>query len=184
MEQHKGSILVKAMDRLGFKLLGGMGRIFGSLAARDEEVYWYGIRSTDGDGFVDLAATIGDRAQAEIPITQEADFVADRVLHVALNPASGAILPYQVAGGPSYTMQIRDGGSDRQLMNFFLHVDTVAGSAQRADGALFPKRRVFRRNSTIFFDFIQQQTVATRIFMIIGGYKIYDEASLDLVRRR
>lgn len=174
--------LIPAFDRMTHKLLGGMGRIFGSLAAKDEEVYYYGIRSTDGDGFVDLAAAIGGVAAASVPITQEADFVADRFMHVAVNPATGAILPYQVAGGPSWTATVRDGGSDRQLTNFQLHVDTLAGSIQRSTP--FSKRRVFRRNSTIFFDFTNLQAVATRIFLVIGGFKIYDEASLDLIRRR
>lgn len=173
----------KNTDRLGYKLVGALGRIFGSLAAKDEEVYTYGIRSAaGGDGFVNLAAAIGNRQVATIEITQEADFVASRILHVALNPATGAILPYQVAGGPSYIVQMTDGGSDRTLQNFQLHVDTIAGTAQRS--VPFPKNRLFRRNSTISFVYTNQQAVATQVWMAILGYKIYDEASLDLVRRR
>lgn len=173
---------VQAVDRLAYRIMGGMGRIFGSLAARDEEIYTYGIRSNSGDGFADLAGAVGAVIQAEIPITQEADFVADRLLYAAVNPASGAFLPYQVAGGPSFTLNIRDGGSDRVLTNFELHVETMAGSIQRSTP--FPKRRVFRRNSTVFFNLTNLQAVATRVFIAVLGYKIYDEASLDLVRRR
>jgi hypothetical protein len=182
MDEKNFNPFIGAVDRLSYRIMGGMGRIFGSLSARDEEIYTYGIRSTFGDGFVDLAGGVGAIAAAEIPITQEADFIADRLLYVGVNPASGAILPYQVAGGPSLTLTMRDGGSDRVLTNFQLHVDTMAGSIQRSTP--FPKRRVFRRNSTIFFDFTNLQAVATRVFVAILGYKIYDEASLDLVRRR
>jgi len=170
------------LDRLGFKLVGALARIFGSLAAQDEETYWYGIRSGDGNGFVDLTAVIGNTDQATIDITQDADFVGTRIIHAAVATATGVIQPLQTATGPSYTMSIRDAGSDRQLTNFELHAETMNGTSQRS--VPFTKNRLFRRNSTIQFTFTQLQAVASRIFVVMQGYKIYDQKALDLIRRR
>src|SRR5262250_701148 len=82
-------LFIKGIDRLAYKLYGGLARIFGSLAARNEETYWFGIASSDGKGFVDLAATVDDVKTATIEVGQEADFVATRILSKTLNPASG-----------------------------------------------------------------------------------------------
>lgn len=166
---------IQATDRLGFKLGGLLARIFGSLAAKDEEVYWFGIKSNGGN-FVDLTAVIGNTGIGTIRVSQEADFVATRVLAAAINPVSGVPLT------PSYTCKIVDGGSDREIMNNEIHVDTLAGTAQRS--VPFTKNRLFRRNSDVTFSFTNLQAVATRILMVVQGYKIFDEAALDLVRRR
>jgi len=178
----KDQAMIQGMDRLGFKLVGAMARIFGSLAAKDEETYWYGIRSADGNGFVDLTAVIGNTDTASVEITQEADFVGTRILMMSVNPTTGAILAPQVAGGPSFTVTIRDGSSDRQLVQYPIHAELVAGTAQRS--VPFTKNRLFRRNSTVFFDYVNLQAVATRIYMAIQGFKVFDESALDLVRRR
>ncbi len=164
------------VDRLGFKIIGALGRIFGSLAGKDEETYWYGINSEDGQGFVDLTAVIGNLATADIVITQESDFVATRILAITLNPATGV----PIVG--SWTANIRDGSTDRNLMNFQTHESNLVGTAQRS--VPFTKNRLFRRNSNISFEFTQRQAVASRIFLTIQGYKIFDEAALDLIRRR
>lgn len=182
MNKSSGNPMVRALDRITWKILGGMGRIFGALAAKDEEVYTYGIQSGDGQGFVSLAGTVGNTREAQVLITQEADFVADRFMYAAVDPTTGDFFPYQVATGPSFTVRIRDGGSDRTLTNFNLHVETIAGSIQRSTP--FRKSRVFRRNSTVSFTFINLRATAMNIYFAMAGYKIYDEASLDLVRRR
>jgi hypothetical protein len=166
---------IQATDRLGFKIGGLLARIFGSLAAKDEEVFWFGLKSSAGN-FVDLTAAIGVTGIGTLRVSQEADFVATRVLAAAVNPVSGVPLT------PSYTCKIVDGGSDREIMNQEIHVDTLAGTAQRS--VPFTKNRLFRRNSDVTFTFSNQQAVATRIFMLVQGYKIFDEAALDLVRRR
>jgi hypothetical protein len=180
-ENGNGKFLT-GVDHLGFKLMGGFARIFGALAAKDEETYWYAIVSAAGRGFVDLAAAIGAPGVASITITQEADFIGTRFLTESVNPATGAILAPQVAGGPSWTAVIRDGSTDRQLNSDPLHGSTIAGSAYRSTP--WTKNRLFRRNSTMTINFTNLQAVATRVFFAVQGYKIFDEASLDLVRRR
>lgn len=172
------SEFIRGMDRLAFKLYGGLARIFGSLAARNEETYWYAIESSSGRGFVDLAASIGATATASINITQEADFVGTRMLAYDVNPSTGVTL----ADASWELTSIRDGGSDRELISNPVHRWTLFGNALRS--VPFTKNRLFRRNSTITFGFRQLQAVATRIYLVIQGYKIFDEAALDLVRRR
>lgn len=173
------NLFFKGIDRLGFKVVGALGRIFGSLAGKDEETYWYNIVSEDGQGFVDLAATIGDLATANIEITQEADFVATRFTAVSVNPANG--VPFAV-DTQSFRVNVRDGSTDRNLMNNQVHIENLAGNARRS--VPYTKNRLFRRNSNIAFDFTNQIATATRIFLTIWGYKIFDEAALDLIRRR
>lgn len=172
-----GQQFIKGIDRLAYKLYGGLARIFGSLAARNEETYWFPIRSSAGQGFVDLTAALANEAVATIEIGQEADFVATRFLAADVNPTTGVPIvgSWELKG-------IRDGGSDREVLALPVHRDTIVGTAQRS--VPFTKNRLFRRNAVITFTFRQLQAVETRIYLLAQGYKIYDEAALDLVRRR
>ncbi len=167
---------LKGVDRMSFKLVGALARIFGSLAAKDEETYWYAISSTSGAGFADLTNVIGNQIPATIQITQEADFIATRCLQTTVNPTTGV----PIVG--SYSARIRDNSSDRELMNQPIHSDLLAGTALRS--VPFTKNRLFRRNSTITIDLANVQAVASRIFLVFQGYKLFDEAALDLTRRR
>jgi hypothetical protein len=167
---------VQIVDRLGFKLVGAIARIFGAEAARDEESFYYGLTPA---GFVDLTAVVGNAIQGQINITQEADFVATRITALSANPATGVPLAVDTE---SWTVTIQDGSTDRQLTNVPQHVQSVFGSAKRSTP--WTKNRLFRRNSSIFFNFVQQQAVATRIWLSVWGYKVFDQASLDLTARR
>jgi hypothetical protein len=166
---------VQGVDRLGYKLVGALARIFGSLAGQGEEEYKYGLNP---NGWVNMAATIGDRQDAQINITQEADFVAVRSLFVGVDPVAGTVL-----ANSCLSIQMKDGGSDRDLQNVPIHILTHSGVAP-VFSAPFAKNRLFRRNSTITCTFINQTAVATRVWFALWGYKVYDQASLDLVRRR
>jgi hypothetical protein len=164
------------VDRLGFKLVGGLARIFGSLASHDEETYWLPITSTNGQGFVNLNAVVGDRQSATMQVTQEADLVVTRFLHQEVAPDTGVVI------NGSYTVTATDGATDRTLMIAPVHINTFAGNAQLS--VPFTKNRLFRRNTTISFNFVNLQAVATQVWLIAQGYKVFDQASLDLVRRR
>lgn len=172
----EAAAIIEAGDRFAFKVLGGLGRIFGSLAAKNEEAYWYAVKG-DNTGYIDLAASIGATANGTIEITQEADFVANRITVATVNPADGTIL-----ANTSWTSKWKDGGSDRDMMPFPLHNEALLGTGQRC--VPFTKNRLFRRNSTITIDFSNRQAVATRIYLAVWGYKIYDTKALDLTRRR
>jgi hypothetical protein len=167
---------VQIVDRLGFKLVGALARIFGAEAARDEESFYYGLIPA---GFVDLTAVIGSTIQGQINITQEADFVATRITAISVSPVTGVPL---AADTESWTATIQDGSTDRQLTNVPQHSQSVFGTAKRSTP--WTKNRLFRRNSSIFFTFVQQQAVATRIWLSVWGYKVFDQASLDLTARR
>ena len=167
---------LKGVDRMTFKVVGALARIFGSLAAKDEETYWYAISSTSGAGFADLTGVVGNQIAATIQITQEADFIATRCLQATVNPVSGV----PIVG--SWTASAKDSSSDRELMNQPIHNDLMAGTALRS--VPFTKNRLFRRNSTITFNLVNLQAVASRIFLVFQGYKLFDEAALDLTRRR
>ncbi len=167
---------VQIVDRLGFKIVGALARIFGSEAAKDEESFFYSLAPA---GFVDLTAVAGNSVQGQIEITQEADFVATRATVATVNPVSG--VPF-AEGASSFTTVIRDGSTDRQLTNVPAHNNAIFGDAYRSNP--LTKNRLFRRNSSIFFTFTQLQAVATRIFLTVWGYKVFDQASLDLTGRR
>lgn len=174
----ESSEFIRGMDRLAYKLYGGLARIFGALAARNEETYWYAIESSSGKGFVDLTNVIGNTNTASINIGQEADFVGTRVLAYDVDPTTGTPV-----ASPSWEItSFRDGGSDREMLSNPIHRWCLCGTATLS--VPFTKNRLFRRNSTITLSFRQLSAVAVRIYLVIQGYKIYDEAALDLVRRR
>jgi hypothetical protein len=173
--QEQQDAFIAGIDRLGYKLVGALARIFGSLAGQGEEEYKYGLNPI---GYVDLTAVIGNQQNAQINITQEADFVAVRSLFVGVDPVAGTVL-----ANSCFTAQLKDGGSDRDLQNVPIHILTHSGVAP-VFSAPFAKNRLFRRNSTITCTFTNQTAVATRVWFCLWGYKVYDQASLDLVRRR
>lgn len=167
---------VQIVDRLGFKIVGAIARIFGSEAARDEENYSYGLNPS---GFVNLAASIGDQQLGTVQITQEADFVATRITAVSVTPTTGVPITPETE---SWSVTIRDGSTDRLMTNVPEHCQALFGNARRSTP--WTKNRLFRRNSSIFFTFTNLQAVATQIWLTIWGYKVYDQASLDLTARR
>lgn len=168
--------VIEGLDRLGFKMAGLFTRLFGSLAAKNEEVFWAAIKGT-GNGYVDLAATVGATGSASIQVSQEADLVGVRALAASVNPGSGALLTTV-----SWSAQVKDGSSDREMMSYPIHSECLVGNAR--ESVPFPKTRLFRRNSTITVDFTNLQAVATRIYLVLMGYKVFDESALDLTRRR
>lgn len=165
-EQHRN------IDRLANKIIGAFARIFGSLASRNEEIYWYRIQVTLGN-------TIGDGATDTVTITQEADFVATKIMQVTLDDTTGVI-----DADPSWEATLKDGSTDRELMNEPVHVSDLAGTAQRP--LIAPKNRLFRRNSAIKSTWSQLKAPANPqlISLFFFGYKIFDEAALNLTVRR
>lgn len=167
---------VQVVDRLGFKVVGALARIFGAEAAKDEESFSYSLNPS---GFANLTAVIGNQATANIDITQEADFVCTRVTQTSIATATGVPLPVDTE---SWSATIKDGSTDRLMMNVPAHALSVFGSGKRSTP--WTKNRLFRRNSTIFFTFTQLQAVATQIWLTLWGYKVYDQRSLNLTSRR
>jgi hypothetical protein len=168
-------ISMQGIDRLGYKLTGAMARLFGSMAARDEEVYFYTL---DPNGFVALPNAVGGQIVGNVRITQEADFVATRIMQQGVRADNG-----QLTGTSSWTAAITESGSDRQMSNQPIHLNCLCGWAQQC--VPFPKNKLFRRNSTLTITFVNTWAPGfiTNIYLAIWGYKIYDEAALNLTRR-
>lgn len=174
----------QSTDRLAKGIVGSLGRIFGALAGKNEEPFIYNLKggSAGGDGFLNLTGTVGNVQTGTIHIDQDADFVCSRLHSIALVTSTGVIMPPQTATGPSYQTLIRNGGSDRQLMQVDAHNETLFGTGQRS--VPFTKNYVFRRNSDVQIRLTNLQAVATQVWISLWGYKIFDRTALDLTGAR
>lgn len=109
---------------------------------------------------------VGGSVIATVRISQEADFVAEKIV------ADTAPL------GSQFTVQIFDNATNRALSNIPLRVANVAGTAQRPR---IIKPRLFRRNSDISFLFTNIDTVPlTALQLVFEGYKVFDPNALNL----
>jgi hypothetical protein len=162
----------QSQDRLGGRLIGMLTRVFGALAARNEEIYWYSIQVTLGN-------EIGDDAVGSVNITQEADFVLSKLMATVKDGTTGV-----VDASPSIEISLRDGSTDRDLQDNPMHVQNMFGTGQRP--AIAPKNRLFRRNSSIQATFQQLKAPTNDQVIELGfwGWKIFDEAALNLTTRR
>ena len=104
---------------------------------------------------------------ATVRISQEADFVAEKIVADFLPTAS------------NFTVQIFDNATNRALSNIALRIANLAGTAQRPR---IIKPRLFRRNSDISFVFANLSAVATitALQLTFSGYKVFDPNSLNL----
>jgi hypothetical protein len=163
----------RLMDKMAQRIIGSFARIFGALAARNEEFFFYQIQVTLDD-------PIGSQVQGTVNITQEADFVLQKIMQVTYDATTGV-----PDANPSWEAQIYDGSTDRALQNAPIHVSNLAGTAQRP--LIVPKNRLFRRNSTIRADFTQIEDPGANdqiIQLNFLGYKVFDADALDLTTRR
>ncbi len=126
------------------------------------------------DLFVDPVAQSGATIAAgagviaTVRISQEADFVAEKMVFIV----SAA------AGTPFFTVQIFDNATNRALSNIAVRAELIAGTAQLPR---LMKPRLFRRNSDISFVFTNTSGVTiTALQMGFSGYKIFDPNALNL----
>lgn len=109
---------------------------------------------------------VGGSVIATVRISQEADFVAEKIV--------ADTMPL----GSQFTVQIFDNATNRALSNIPLRVANAAGTAQRPR---IIKPRLFRRNSDISFLFTNVDTAPiTALQLVFNGYKIFDPNSLNL----
>ena len=113
-----------------------------------------------------IPVPVAGTVQGALAITQEADFVAEKLTF--------EVVPL----GALFTVLIEDASSNRQLMNQPLISNNLLGTAQRP--ALW-KPRLFRRNSNILMTILNISGVPiTRLQIVFCGYKIFDPRALDL----
>ena len=171
---------IQMADRLASRIVTSLHNLFGYQYHQNQEFYIYTTTTSP----ISLAAAVGSTAQGTVEITQEADFVATKIISFArdaTDPDAGANT--EGTTGQPFEVRLIDGSTDRQMMNNFQHSLNVVGTAQRP--GILPKARLFTRNSNITVEFRSLGTPQiTEIFFALWGYKIYDLAALDLTRRR
>lgn len=124
-------------------------------------------------GGANIAA--GGTAIATVRVSQEADFVAEKVMEFCVDTADQAN-PEDVG----YRVQIFDNATNRALSNIPIPRSCIAGTAQRP--ALW-KPRLFRRNSDLTLVFTadtQNANSIDRLVFVFQGYKIFDPNALNL----
>lgn len=112
---------------------------------------------------------------ATFRVSQEADFVAEKILDVCEANNEDTDL-----GPNAYRAQIFDNATNRALSNIPIPRGSLAGTAQRP--ALM-KPRLFRRNSDISIVFTANANLAhslTALVLTFQGYKIFDPNALNL----
>ena len=124
------------------------------------------------DGAVDptnggvLPIAAGATANVNLLITQEADFVVEKL--------TADVTPI----GALFTYQMTDTSTGRVLSNQPIISVNGLGTAQRPR---LWKPRLFRRNSTIQFIIVNISLAPiTRLQICLSGYKIFDRNALNL----
>lgn len=174
----------QGFDRFGKTVYGAMARIFGNLAGKNEEPFVYCLRggAQGGDGYLNLAATVGATATGTIHIGQDADFLATDMRCIAVVTSTGVIMPPQTTTGPSFSCLLRNLGSDRQFSNVAGHNETLFGDGKWS--VKMAKNWLLRRNADIQVVLTNLQATATQAWIAIGGYKIYGPKAQDLTGQR
>ncbi len=116
---------------------------------------------------IPAAGVAGSTVIATVRISQEADFVAEKVVEDH-EPSQS-----------NYTVQIFDNATNRALSNLPARVANVAGTAQRPR---LWKPRLFRRNSDIslIFTNLDANNPITGLQFQFSGFKVFDPNALNL----
>jgi len=196
MVKSTAGIFVQAVDRLAFKVIEALHRLFGFQYSRNQEFYVYQKTFTP-----DAGAAAGTSLTGSIRITQEADFVATRMNILCrvktkgtngndVGTVIGASSLGPAAGDwpdPNCLVSLTDGSNDRSLMNEPADALGLAGFGGLP--GVWPKARLFARNTnlsisltTIKAPAVNDEQQEFRIQFI--GFKIYDQDALDLTSRR
>jgi len=186
---------VSALDRLAFKIVEGISKVFGLQYKKGTEHYIYVDRSVTA-----LNYAVGQRITGSIRITQEADFVCTRTnvgsrFLLSGTPALvgafiGTSSSTAVAGDwpdPAFRLQITDGGTDRELHSEPVDAFVAYGTNGGLPG-IWSKPRLFDRNSNIkvTYELLKPSAAGDQLELEAQfiGWKIYDVESQDLTSRR
>lgn len=143
----------------------------GSIPDSRKEHFIYGT----AEAGTSLALAAGSTAALTIQISQEADFIATKVVQSFIK------------GNAANTWSVEFVTSDtsRQLQNTPIPQDSYFGTAQLP--GIFSMPRILWRNTTVTFKLTREIVGATavdRIWIALWGYKVfYDLANLNLTTR-
>lgn len=170
------SAFAQAFESAAYKVIGEIREGLGALGEKNEADYWYAFQGANLRGFVDLPnnTTI---VPGIFRVNENSDFIATRITAVAFDAGTGA-----VNVNPSFTIAFENTGSDKNLQNFPIHVRNLAGNS--AEAIPLPKTMLFPRSQSIEATFSNLTTTATRIQVVVHGYKRYDLAEVNKVLQR
>lgn len=145
----------------------GLGNLLGQMATRQAYYdvlgtypsanimpYWYGFKNLTADG--DQIPASG-RQNNSIKISSEAAFICTDIRSVQTG---------------NYRIFMRMDASDRQLMNETMHVNNVAGTAQRP--GFLAKPLLLPANTTLSFDLTDLSGADNDVEFTLNGYKVYE----------
>lgn len=134
-----------------------------------------------------------------LTITQDADFLFEKMTGSAYGPVDSSGIPQQSAtdfpmpgiaigqgfAGRGLAMQLIDTGNTRNLTSGFIPVETVLSPGYGTQMYLpYPIKYFAKRNSRIQFDFRNQDTQARhQVTVVVNGYKFQmpeDQANLEV----
>ena len=181
-------LIVGLIDRLAQQIIGALHKLFGFQYSKNEEFYHYSET-------IRTAATpaIGTILTGTIRITQEADFVATKIMCNARAEATGIIIGMSNANTGAagdlpdapFLLLISDGSSDRQLSNEAVDAALAFGTYGGLPSVL-SRPRLFARNANVALQFttLKLPAAAWDLRVVFAGWKIYDAKALDLTARR
>ena len=118
------------------------------------------------------AATVGDVQTTTIRITQEAHFVAIKLVYDESVATTAC----------NFFIQIEPSEGDRRLQNDWVRADNYFGTAQLP--MIMPQPRLFLANTVVTIRIRNNEANARTTFFSMIGFKIfYDLNQLDLTRR-
>lgn len=178
-------ILLRAVDRLAFRILGALNRIFAVQYSKDSDFYIYEASFVTG-----ASDAIGTNYQGAILVGQEGDFVATRVQCGTRVNADGIVIgtasvqaTIQAGDLPDapFTILITDTSSARQLMNEAVDAQLCFGTHGGLPG-VWPRAKLFNRNSSIGLRLtsLKLPSSAWTHRVAFLGWRIYDARALDL----
>jgi hypothetical protein len=120
--------------------------------------------------FVNLAATVGARAEGVFQTSTESDFYGTALLATARLDAGAA---GDGAVADHYLTKWERQGDDRVATNAFLHVSNGWGTGQRPK--YLDRPEWIRGGSTVKVEFQNRAAVALNLYHSMGGYKVRDK---------
>lgn len=166
------SAFAQAFENATQRVIAQLQRDFGALGMKNESIFSYVFSSAGVSGFVSLPASTAV-IPATFRVNEDADFVGVRMLAVAVDAGTGAVI-----ASPSFTIELINTGSDRNLQNFPVHVSNLAGNAQNS--IPFPKTMLYPRSALVQANFQNvQPATAINVQVSVFGYKQYDRAGVN-----
>lgn len=172
-----GGATASSFEAATNKIIYELRKQIGALGAKNESIFAYVFSGDGSNGFVDLGAVAGVVKIGTFRVDEDGDFIGVRAVHFETTPATGIPL-----ANPSYTVQIVQSGSDRNLQNFPVPIDSWAGDGKQC--VPWGKTMLLPRSASIRAELTNLQAVDTRAFLTIIGFKVYDRAQLDEMYRR